>query len=115
MTDPIVNVRLFTDRKVALTMVATMAIAVGPMGISTMIIPMILQSPTRRRSVSVSRPRTPAGCRSSARCSFRLHPAQRRISRAVGARASMLLGTALFTLGSAMLIVFHDSVVGMWR
>ncbi len=29
VTDPIVNVRLFTDRKVALTMVATMAIAVG--------------------------------------------------------------------------------------
>ncbi|WP_390893129.1 MFS transporter, partial [Prescottella equi] len=40
-------------------------------------------------------------------------PLSGRISRAVGARASMLLGTALFTLGSAMLIVFHDSVVGM--
>ncbi len=114
VTDPIVNVRLFTDRKVALTMVATMAIAVGPMGISTMIIPMILQSPTTAPfGLGISA--TNAGWLSfiGSMFGFVCTPLSGRISRAVGARASMLLGTALFTLGSAMLIVFHDSVVGM--
>lgn len=114
VTDPIVNVRLFTDRKVALTMVATLAIAVGPMGISTMIIPMILQSPTTAPfGLGISA--TNAGWLSfiGSMFGFVCTPLSGRISRAVGARVSMLLGTALFTIGSAMLIIFHDSVAGM--
>ncbi|MCA1009045.1 MFS transporter [Rhodococcus hoagii] len=114
VTDPIVNVRLFTDRKVALTMLATLAIAVGPMGISTMMISMILQSPTTAPfGLGVSA--TNAGWLSfiGAMFGFACTPLSGRISKAVGARSSMLLGTTLFTISSAMLIVFHDSIVGM--
>ncbi|WP_137724250.1 MFS transporter [Prescottella subtropica] len=114
VTDPIVNVRMFTDRKVALTMLATIAIAVGPLGISTMIIPMILQSPTTAPfGLGISA--TNAGWLSfvGSMFGFVCTPLSGRISRAVGSRASMLLGTGLFTISSAMLIVFHDSVIGM--
>ena len=112
--DPIVNVRLFTDRKVALTMCATLAIAVGPMGISTMIIPMILQSPTTA-SFGLGISATNAGWLSfiGSMFGFVCTPLSGRITRTVGSRVSMLLGTTLFTISSAMLIVFHDSVAGM--
>lgn len=114
VTDPIVNVRLFTDRKVALTMLATLAISVGPLGISTMIIPLILQSPTTAPFGLGISP-TNAGWLSfiGSMFGFVCTPLSGRISRAVGSRSAMLLGTALFTLSSAMLIVFHDSVAGM--
>ncbi len=114
VTDPIVNVRMFTDRKVALTMLATVSIAVGPLGVTTMIIPLILQTPTTAPFGLGISP-TNAGWLSfiGSMFGFVCTPLSGRISRAVGSRASMLLGTALFTISSAMLIVFHDSVVGM--
>ncbi|WP_280760752.1 MFS transporter [Prescottella agglutinans] len=114
VTDPIVNVRLFTDRKVALTMCATLAIAVGPMGISTMIIPMILQSPTTS-AFGLGISPTNAGWLSfvGSLFGFVCTPLSGRITRAVGSRASMLLGTALFVASSAMMLVLHESVAGM--
>lgn len=114
VTDPIVNVRMFADRKFALTMCATVVIAAGPMGISTMIIPLVLQSPTTGPfGLGVSA--TNAGWLSfiGSMFGFVCTPLSGRITRAVGSRVSMLLGSALFTIGSAMIIVFHDSIVGM--
>ncbi|QNG21587.1 MFS transporter [Rhodococcus triatomae] len=112
--DPIVNVKLFTDRKVALTMCATLAIAIGPMGVSTMIIPMILQSPTTAPFGLGISP-TNAGLLSfvGSLFGFVFTPLSGRITRAVGSRAAMLLGTTLFTVSSAMMLLLHDSVIGM--
>ena len=114
VTDPIVNVRLFTDRKVALTMCATLAIAVGPMGISTMIIPMILQSPTTA-AFGLGITPTNAGWLSfvGSLFGFVCTPLSGRITSAVGSRVSMLLGTALFVASSVMMLFLHDSVAGM--
>ncbi|MEZ7236494.1 MFS transporter [Rhodococcus sp. GXMU-t2271] len=114
VTDPIVNVRMFADRKFALTMCATVAIMIGPMGVSTMIIPLVLQSPTTAPFGLGISP-TNAGWLSfvGSIFGFVCTPLSGRITRAVGSRVSMLLGTVLFTIGSGMIIVFHDSVVGM--
>ncbi|WP_127784754.1 MFS transporter [Rhodococcus sp. X156] len=114
VTDPVINVRMFTDRKIALTMCATLAIAVGPLGISTMIIPMILQSPTTAPFGLGISP-TDAGWLSfiGSMFGFVCTPLSGRITRAVGSRVAMLLGTALFTLSSAMMLVLHETVAGM--
>ncbi len=66
---PIINVRLFADRKFSLTMLATVAIAVGPLGVVTMIIPIIMQTPsTGDFGLGLSATHA-VGSRSSAPCS----------------------------------------------
>ncbi|MFD4183604.1 MFS transporter [Rhodococcus sp. NPDC058514] len=113
-TSPIVNLRQFRDRKFALTMLATFAISIGPIGVTTMIIPIVLQSPTSA-PFGLGLTPTNAGWLSFAGSMFGFvcTPLSGKIAAAVGARTSMLIGSALFLLGNLMLFVFHDSVVGM--
>ncbi len=113
-TSPIVNIRQFSNRKFALTMLATFAISIGPIGVTTMIIPIVLQSPTTA-PFGLGLTPTNAGWLSFAGSMFGFvcTPLSGRIAAAVGARTSMLIGSTLFLIGNAMLFVFHDSVVGM--
>ncbi|GAA4474737.1 MFS transporter [Rhodococcus olei] len=111
---PIVNIRQFGDRKFALTMLATLAISIGPIGVTTMIIPIVLQSPASA-PFGLGLTPTNAGWLSfvGSMFGFACTPLSGRIAAATGARTSMLLGSTLFLIGNAMLLVFHDSVVGM--
>lgn len=111
---PIVSIRQFGDRKFALTMLATLAISIGPIGVTTMIIPIVLQSPASA-PFGLGLTPTNAGWLSfvGSMFGFACTPLSGRIAAATGARTSMLLGSTLFLIGNAMLLVFHDSVVGM--
>ncbi|SMG42267.1 Major Facilitator Superfamily protein [Rhodococcus rhodochrous J3] len=111
---PIINVRLFTDRKFSLTMLATVAIAAGPLGVITMIIPIIMQTPSTG-DFGLGLSATHAGWLSfiGSLFGFACTPLSGRISAAVGSRASMLLGTSLFIVGIVVMLTAHHSVVAM--
>lgn len=111
---PIVNIRQFRDRKFALTMLATFAISIGPIGVTTMIIPIVLQSPTTA-PFGVGLTPTNAGWLSfiGSMFGFVCTPLSGRIAAAVGARTSMLIGSVLFLIGNVMLLAVHDSIAGM--
>jgi len=111
---PIINVRLFADRKFSLTMLATVAIAAGPLGVVTMIIPIIMQTPSTG-DFGLGLSATHAGWLSfiGSLFGFACTPLSGRISAAVGSRASMLLGTGLFLAGIVVMLTAHHSVVAM--
>ncbi|EME22154.1 mfs transporter [Rhodococcus triatomae BKS 15-14] len=113
-TSPIVNMLQFRDRKFTLTMLATFAISIGPIGVTTMIIPIVLQSPTEA-PFGLGLTPTNAGWLSFAGSMFGFvcTPISGRIAAAVGARVSMLVGSVLFLIGNALLLLTHDSVAGM--
>nr|WP_277949728.1 MFS transporter [Rhodococcus rhodnii] len=112
--NPIVNLRLFTHRKYAITMIATLTIAAGPMGVITMIVPLVLQT-SEAGGFGHGLSPTHAGWISflGAMVGFAFTPLSGRIAAATGARTAMLLGTALFAVGTGLLIVGHDSLAVM--
>lgn len=111
---PIINVRLFADRKFTLTMLATVAIAAGPMGVVTMIIPIIMQTPSDG-GFGLGLSATHAGWLSfiGSLFGFVCTPLSGRISAAIGSRVAMLLGTGLFVVGTVIMLTAHHSVVAM--
>lgn len=115
VTDPIANVRLFANRKIALTMLATLTLAAGPFGISNMIVPIVMQSPTNAPFGLGLSPTEAGGLTLiAAMFGFACTPLSGRLSRTVGSRVSLLIGGLVFGIGSVMLVVFHDSVIGMF-
>ncbi|NLU81203.1 MFS transporter [Rhodococcus sp. HNM0569] len=112
--NPIVNLRLFAQRKFAITMIATVAISAGPLGIVTMIIPLVLQT-SDPDGFGLGLSPTHAGWISflGALVGFACTPLSGRISGATGARTAMLLGSALFAVSTVMLLVGHDSLAVM--
>jgi len=112
--NPLISVRLFADRKFSLTMLATLAIAMGPLGVVTMIIPIVMQSPTTG-SFGLGLSATHAGWLSfiGSLFGFACTPISGRIAAAVGARMSMLLGSALFVVGVVVMLTAHSSELAM--
>ncbi|MGN5238434.1 MULTISPECIES: MFS transporter [unclassified Rhodococcus (in: high G+C Gram-positive bacteria)] len=111
---PIINLRLLAERNVAFTMLATIALGVGPIGVTTMLIPIIMQTPdTAPFGLGLSA--THAGMLSfiGAMIGMLFTPLAGKIAAAVGARSSLLLGTTLFMIASGAFFVFRGSVVGM--
>ncbi|NLU62814.1 MFS transporter [Rhodococcus sp. HNM0563] len=113
-TSPIINLRLLAERNVSFTMLATIALGVGPIGVTTMLIPIIMQTPTTA-PFGLGLSATHAGMLSfiGAMIGMLFTPLAGKIAAAVGARASLLLGTALFMIACAAFFVFRGSVVGM--
>lgn len=113
-TSPIVNIRQFANRKFSLTMLATFAIALGPLGVVAMIIPMVLQSPVDA-PFGLGLTPTNAGLVTFFGSMFGMActPLSGKIAAAVGARASMLLGSGLFLASNVLLFAFNDSMIGM--
>ena len=113
-TSPIVNLRLFAERNIALTMLATIALGVGPVGVTTMLVPIIMQMPTSA-PFGLGLSATYAGMLSfvGAMIGMLFTPLAGKISAAVGARASLLLGATLFLVACAGFFVFRGSVAGM--
>lgn len=115
VSDPIANVRLFTDRKVALTMVATLSLAIGPMAVGSMVTPLVLQSPeTAPYGLGMSP--TDAGLLAllAALIGFAFTPVSGRLTRTMGSRASLIVGSVLFIVVAVLLVTAHDSAGGMF-
>ncbi|MBC7304185.1 MAG: MFS transporter [Nocardia sp.] len=113
--DPIANVRLMTDRKISFTTLATLTLAAGPFGISAMVVALVLQAPTNA-PFGLGLSPTAAGALTlvAALFGFACTPLSGRLSRTMGARVPLLIGTAVFGLGSVLLVAFHDTVIGMF-
>lgn len=111
---PIINLRLLAERNVSFTMLATIALGIGPIGVTTMLIPIIMQTPTTA-PFGLGLTATHAGMLSfiGAMIGMLFTPLAGKIAAAVGARASLLLGTTLFMIACAAFFVFRGSVVGM--
>jgi MFS family permease len=111
---PLVSVRLFTHRRFSLTMLATVVISVGPVGVVGVIIPLVMQSP-RTGSFGLGLSPTHAGLLSmiGAMVGFACTPLSGRISAAVGSRVALRLGSALFVVGTVIMVTSHSSEVAM--
>ncbi|MFD6860095.1 MFS transporter [Rhodococcus sp. NPDC060090] len=111
---PIINLRLLAERNVAATMLATVALGIGPIGVTTMLIPIIMQTPTTA-PFGLGLSATHAGMLSfvGAMIGMLFTPLAGKIATALGARSSLLLGTTVFMIACASFFLFHGSVVGM--
>ncbi|MBC7304656.1 MAG: MFS transporter [Nocardia sp.] len=113
--DPIANLRLFTDRKISITMIATLTLAVGPLSVSNMIYALVLQSP-KDAPFGVGMTPSDAGLLTliAALIAYCLTPLSGRISRTMGSRVSLLIGGATFVLAGLILFVSHHSMIGVF-
>ncbi|OYD71587.1 MFS transporter [Rhodococcus sp. OK302] len=113
-SSPIVNLRLLAERNIALTMLSTLALGLGPIGVASMLIPIIMQSPTTS-PFGLGLSPTTAGLLSfvGAMVGMLFTPLAGKLAASVGARSSLLIGTGLFLVACAGFFVFHDSLVGM--
>lgn len=111
---PIVNLRLLAERNIALTMLSTIALGLGPIGVVTMLIPIIMQSP-KTSPFGLGLSPTTAGLLSfiGAMVGMLFTPVAGKLAASVGARTALLIGTALFLGACSGFFVFHGSVVGM--
>ncbi|MCE4265464.1 MULTISPECIES: MFS transporter [Rhodococcus] len=111
---PIVNLRLLAERNIALTMLSTIALGLGPIGVVTMLIPIIMQSP-KTSPFGLGLSPTTAGLLSfiGAMVGMLFTPLAGKLAASVGARTALLIGTALFLGACSGFLVFHGSVVGM--
>ncbi|MET4046533.1 MFS family permease [Rhodococcus sp. UYP5] len=115
VTDPIANVRLLTDRKLALTMLATLTLAVGPFGISNLIVPIVLQSPSSGSfGLGMSPSAAGALTLAGALLGFSFTPLSGRLSRTVGSRVSLLIGGLMYAVSAVLLYAFNDAKLGMF-
>ncbi|MET8047329.1 MFS transporter [Streptosporangium sp. NPDC005286] len=112
--DPMINIRLFFQHKLALTMLATAVLALGPLGISGFLFPLMMQTP-EAAPVGLGLSPSVAGMLafSTSIIGFVLTPVSGRVSAAAGARLSLMIGAAVGVAGVVMLAVLHKSVVGL--
>lgn len=112
--DPMINIRLFFQHKLALTMIATAVLALGPLGISGFLLPLMLQTP---ETAPVGLGLSPSLAGLLAFCTsiigFVLTPISGRVSATVGSRYSLMIGSVIGVLGAVMLATTHKSIVGM--
>ncbi len=113
--DPIINVRILTDRHLALTMLATMTLAAGPFGIASMLNSLILQYPSSL-PFGVGLSATDAGLLTfvAAMLGFVFTPVSGWIARTVGARASLLVGVVIFGIYCVVVLFAYHSTAGMF-
>jgi MFS family permease len=110
--EPLVDVRQFTNRKVALTTVATIMIALGPMGAITLLGPMVLQLP---ESTSIGHGLTPttAGTLQLIISIIGYGGAwgSGRVAQLVGARWSLAIACLLYITGTALWFFATENLV----
>ncbi|MER5185305.1 MFS transporter [Streptomyces sp. NPDC002896] len=111
---PMINIRLFANRKLALTTIATMAVAFGPLGITGFLQHIIKQSPTSAPvGLGLSASVSGALGFASALLGFLLAPVSGRISARTGARRALIIGSVFGVIYAIALALLHNSVVGV--
>ncbi|MFT4262595.1 MAG: MFS transporter [Nocardioides sp.] len=110
---PLLNVRIFTNRKVGLTLIATMLVSVGTLGMSGYVGQLIFQMPTIA-PVGLGVSAGHAGDLSFAigLIGFALSPLSGRISRGGRARNAFMIGCALGLAAAVLSALLLDTVVG---
>lgn len=115
VADPIVDVRILTDRHLSLTMLATVTLAAGPFGIGNMVNALILQSP-QDAPFGIGMSPSDAGLLTfaGAMFGFAFTPLSGRLTRTVGSRISLLIGGLIYAAGCVLTFVSHHSMLGMF-
>ncbi|MFF2852854.1 MFS transporter [Streptomyces sp. NPDC058001] len=110
---PMINLRLFSDRKLTLTMLATAVLAIGPMGATGFLLQIIMQSPTSA-PVGLGLTATDAGWVSfcTAIFGFLLSPISGRISARAGARHVLVIGSVFGMINAITLALLHATLLG---
>lgn len=111
---PMINLRLFGNRKQALTLVATAFAATGPIGATGFLLQLIMQSPSSA-PVGLGLTATAAGALSfgTAIFGFLLSPLSGRVAARAGARRSLMIGSVAGICSAVALSLFHSSLPGM--
>ncbi|MEU1305593.1 MFS transporter [Streptomyces shenzhenensis] len=112
--NPMINLRLFAERKLTLTMLATAALAIGPLGATGFLLQIIMQTP-EDAPVGLGLSATDAGWVSFciAIFGFLLSPVSGRIASRAGARRSLIIGSAFGVLNAVALALLHSSLAGL--
>ncbi|MFJ6572208.1 MFS transporter [Streptomyces sp. NPDC091292] len=111
---PMINLRLFSDRKLTLTMLATAVLAIGPMGATGFLLQIIMQTPTSA-PVGLGLSATDAGWVSFciAIFGFLLSPVSGRISARAGARQVLVIGSVFGVINAVTLALLHSTLLGL--
>lgn len=111
---PMTNLRLFFERKQALTLTATAVVAIGPLGAVGFLLQLIMQSPTSA-PVGLGMTATAAGALSfgTAIFGFALSPLSGRISARAGSRRALIIGTVFGLINAVLLALVSNSIFGM--
>uniref|UniRef100_A0AAU3H5X1 MFS transporter n=1 Tax=Streptomyces sp. NBC_01401 TaxID=2903854 RepID=A0AAU3H5X1_9ACTN len=111
---PMINLRLFSARKQALTMAATAVLAIGPVGATGFLLQMIMQAP-KSAPVGLGLSATEAGWVSfcTAIFGFLLSPLSGRIAKRAGARRSLLIGSLFGVINAVTLALLHATLGGL--
>ncbi|MFE1961750.1 MFS transporter [Streptomyces sp. NPDC059479] len=111
---PMINLRLFSERKLALTMLATAVLAIGPVGATGFLLQLIMQSPTDA-PVGLGLTATDAGWVSFciAIFGFLLSPVSGRISARAGSRRALIIGSLFGVINAVTLAMLHSTLMGL--
>ncbi|MEU1981726.1 MFS transporter [Nocardia sp. NPDC019395] len=114
VSEPIVDMRQFGDRKVSLTTVATIVVGMGPMGALTLLSPMVLQLP-EEGSIGHGLSPTAAGGVQLGLCvvCYAGAWASGRIAQSAGARWSLVVACVLYISGAGLWFFVTDSLLGV--
>ncbi len=109
--EPIVDMRQFRNRKVSLTTLATIVVGVGPLGLLTLLSPMIMQLP-KETSIGHGLSPTAAGAIQLLICIVCYGGAwwSGRISTRVGARWSLVAACVLYIGGAGAWFLVSEAL-----
>jgi MFS family permease len=110
---PLINIRTFARRKLALTLAATLLLASGLFGGATVILPLVYITPVDA-PVGLGLSATTAGAIGAGitLLAFTVAPVSGRIATRVGARWSLLVGTILGVIATVGLATLHSTIPG---
>jgi MFS family permease len=113
-TSPMINVRLFLERKLGLSILSTIVLAAGPIGTAGVLIPVMMQSPTTA-PIGMGLTGTQTGLASClvSVIGFAFMPLSGRISARHGSRVALMIGAALGVLGVLGFLLLHATLVGI--
>ncbi|MBB3665497.1 MFS family permease [Prauserella sediminis] len=110
---PMINIRMFARRTLAMSMAAMMSVASGLLGGATVVLPMIYINPTGA-PVGLGLSATTAGAIGAATTviAFAAAPISGRISARVGSRWALVVGTGLGIAAAVGMAALNATVVG---
>ncbi len=109
--DPLVDLRVLANRRMALNMIALSVLALGPVGAIQLVTPMIMQSPTSLPvGLGISATATGLVAGVGAIVGFAASPIAGMVAGRWGGRTAFLLGAVLFVVANLMILVGHMSL-----
>ena len=111
---PMINIRIFLGRRLALTIVATAALAIGTQGAMGIVLPIIYQTPSAAPvGLGLTATQTGTIAFGVTIVGFLIAPLSGRIAARAGSRVSVVIGTVLGLAATAALALLYHTVPGM--